>query len=318
MRNMLVSILRPLLDTIYWIVPNYGWAVVIFTVLIRVLLLPLDIKSRSSMKRMNDLKPKLDALNEKYANDQEKLQRKTAELYRKEKINPMSGCLPLLIQFPLLFGMLWVMQAIASEQIVNMLQVLQQGGEPTMQSWLWVKNVFCSDTLFAAVIPISRDLNSLQVTANVSQELIDSLKAFVNNPELYNPIMVKYGATVVDGIGNLMRAGTLPKWEILQVLNNPNGYYILPVLAAATQFLQTKLNPAETAQANATPGKPNTMGMFMKYFFPLMSLWICCTSSAGFSVYWLTSNVIAILQSVFINKYFEKKEAKAKAQENIR
>ena len=74
---------------------------------------------------------------------------------------------------------------------------------------------------------------------------------------------------------------------------------------------------AETAQANATPGKPNTMGMFMKYFFPLMSLWICCTSSAGFSIYWLTSNVIAILQSVFINKYFEKKEAKAKAQENI-
>ena len=269
MRNMLVSILRPLLDTIYWIVPNYGWAVVIFTVLIRVLLLPLDIKSRSSMKRMNDLKPKLDALNEKYANDQEKLQRKTAELYRKEKINPMSGCLPLLIQFPLLFGMLWVMQAIASEQIVNMLQVLQQGGEPTMQSWLWVKNVFCSDTLFAAVIPISRDLNSLQVTANVSQELIDSLKAFVNNPELYNPIMVKYGATVVDGIGNLMRAGTLlPKWEILQVLNNPNGYYILPVLAAATQFLQTKLDPAETAQAERHPRQAQHHGHVHEVLLP--------------------------------------------------
>ena len=187
-----------------------------------------------------------------------------------------------------------------------------------MQSWLWVKNVFCSDTLFAAVIPISRDLTSLQVTANVSQELIDSLKEFVNTPALYNPIMQQYGATVVESIGSLMRAGTLPKWEILQVLNNPNGYYILPVLAAATQFLQTKINPAETAQTNATPGKPNTMGMFMKYFFPLMSLWICCSSSAGFAVYWLTSNVIAILQSVFINKYFDMKEAKAKAaQENV-
>ena len=253
MRNMLVSILRPLLDTIYWIVPNYGWAVVIFTVLIRVLLLPLDIKSRSSMKRMNDLKPKLDALNEKYANDQEKLQRKTAELYRKEKINPMSGCLPLLIQFPLLFGMLWVMQAIASEQIVNMLQVLQQGGEPTMQSWLWVKNVFCSDTLFAAVIPISRDLNSLQVTANVSQELIDSLKAFVNNPELYNPIMVKYGATVVDDIGNLMRC---PSGRYCRCSITPTAITFCPCWPRRPSSFRPSSTPPRPLRPTPPPASP--------------------------------------------------------------
>ena len=317
MHNLLVSILRPLLETIYWIVPNYGWAVVIFTVVIRGVLLPLDIKSRRSMKRMSDIKPQLDALNAKYANDQEKLQRKTAELYKKEKINPMSGCLPLLIQFPLLFGMLWTMQAIASEEIIKIIQTLEAGGEPVLQSWLWVKNVFCSDTLYAAVVPIARDLTSLQATANVTQEAVDSARAFVNNAQLYNPIMVQYGATVVEGIGNLMRSGSLPSWEILQVLNNPNGYYILPVLAASTQFLQTKLNPAETAQATPN-GKPTTMGMFMKYFFPLMSLWICCTSSAAFSIYWLTANVIAILQNVIIGKYFDRKDAKAKAsQENI-
>ena len=317
MHNLLVSILRPRLETIYWIVPNYGWAVVIFTVVIRGVLLPLDIKSRRSMKRMSDIKPQLDALNAKYANDQEKLQRKTAELYKKEKINPMSGCLPLLIQFPLLFGMLWTMQAIASEEIIKIIQTLEAGGEPVLQSWLWVKNVFCSDTLYAAVVPIARDLTSLQATANVTQEAVDAARAFVNNAQLYNPIMVQYGATVVEGIGNLMRSGSLPSWEILQVLNNPNGYYILPVLAASTQFLQTKLNPAETAQATPN-GKPNTMGMFMKYFFPLMSLWICCTSSAAFSIYWLTANVIAILQNVIIGKYFDRKDAKAKAsQENI-
>lgn len=312
MHNLLVSILRPLLEFIYWIVPNYGWAVVLFTVAIRALLLPLDIKSRRSMKRMSDLKPQLDALSAKYANDKEKLQRKTAELYRKEKINPMSGCLPLLIQFPLLFGMLWTMQAIASEHMVEMIQTLEAGGQPVMQSWLWVKNVFCPDTLYAAVIPIARDLHSLQATANVTQEAVDAARAFVTNAQLYNPIMVEYGATVVKGIGDLMRSGTLPAWELLQVLNNPNGYYILPLLAAGTQFLQTKLNPAESGQTGPN-GKPGGMAMFMKYFFPLMSLWICCTSSAAFSIYWLTANVITILQSIFLNKYFEKKDAKAKA-----
>lgn len=312
MQNLLISILRPLLELIYWIVPNYGWTVVIFTVVIRAILMPLDIKSRKSMKRMSNLKPQLDALNAKYANDKEKLQRKTAELYKKEKINPMSGCLPLLIQFPLLFGMLWTMQAISSEHIVQIIQTLEAGGTPVLESWLWVKNVFCADTLFAAVIPISRDVMSLQATAHMSQEVVDAAKAFVNNAALYNPIMVEYGATVIDSIGNLMRAGTIPSWEFLQVLNNPNGYYILPVLAAATQFLQTKLNPTETPQQGG-----NSLAVFMKYFFPLFSLWICLSSSAAFAIYWLTANVIAILQNILIGKYLDRKEAQEKAsQEN--
>ncbi len=312
MQNLLISILRPLLELIYWIVPNYGWTVVIFTVVIRAILMPLDIKSRKSMKRMSNLKPQLDALNAKYANDKEKLQRKTAELYKKEKINPMSGCLPLIIQFPLLFGMLWTMQAISSEHIVQIIQTLEAGGTPVLENWLWVKNVFCADTLFAAVIPISRDVMSLQATAHMSQEVVDAAKAFVNNAALYNPIMVEYGATVIDSIGNLMRAGTIPSWEFLQVLNNPNGYYILPVLAAATQFLQTKLNPTETPQQGG-----NSLAVFMKYFFPLFSLWICLSSSAAFAIYWLTANVIAILQNVLIGKYLDRKEAKEKAsQEN--
>lgn len=310
MQNLLISILRPLLELIYWIVPNYGWTVVIFTLVIRAILMPLDIKSRKSMKRMSNLKPQLDALSAKYANDKEKLQRKTAELYRKEKVNPMSGCLPLLIQFPLLFGMLWTMQAISSEHIVQIIQTLEAGGTPVLESWLWVKNVFCADTLFAAVIPISRDVMSLQATAHVSQEAVDAAKAFVNNAALYNPIMVEYGATVIDSIGNLMRAGTIPSWEFLQVLNNPNGYYILPVLAAGTQFLQTKLNPTETPQQGG-----NSLAVFMKYFFPLFSLWICLSSSAAFAIYWLTANVIAILQNILIGKYLDRKEAKAKASE---
>ena len=224
----------------------------------------------------------------------------------------MSGCLPLIIQFPLLFGMLWTMQAISSEHIVQIIQTLEAGGTPVLENWLWDKNVFCADTLFAAVIPISRDVMSLQATAHMSQEVVDAAKAFVNHAALYNPFMVEYGATVIDSIGNLMRAGTIPSWEFLQVLNNPNGYYILPVLAAATQFLQTKLNPTETPQQGG-----NSLAVFMKYFFPLFSLWICLSSSAAFAIYWLTANVIAILQNVLISKYLDRKEAKEKAsQEN--
>ena len=145
-----------------------------------------------------------------------------------------------------------------------------------------------------------------------TEENDEEIEDAENNAALYNPIMVEYGATVIDSIGNLMRAGTIPSWEFLQVLNNPNGYYILPVLAAATQFLQTKLNPTETPQQGG-----NSLGVFLKYVFPLFSRWICLSSSAAFAIYWLTANVIAILQNVLIGKYLDRKEAKEKAsQEN--
>ena len=99
------DLLRSLLDLIYHVVPNYGWAVILFTLVIRLVLMPLDIKSKRSMKNMSKLQPQLEALNKKYAKDREKLNQKTQELYKKEKINPLSGCWPILIQIPVFFSL---------------------------------------------------------------------------------------------------------------------------------------------------------------------------------------------------------------------
>ena len=93
--NFISAFLKDILDFIFNLVGNYGWSVIIFTLLIRIVLLPLDIKSKKSMKRMNDIQPQMLALQKKYAKDQEKLNQKVSELYKKEKINPLSGCLPM-------------------------------------------------------------------------------------------------------------------------------------------------------------------------------------------------------------------------------
>ena len=107
------DLLRWILELIYRVIPNYGWAVIVFTLLIRILLLPFDIKSKRSMKRTAAIQPQLDALNKKYANDREKLAQKQQELYRREKINPLSGCLPMLLSMLILFPMFYVMREIS-------------------------------------------------------------------------------------------------------------------------------------------------------------------------------------------------------------
>jgi YidC/Oxa1 family membrane protein insertase len=93
------------LKYLYKIVGNYGWAIVIFSILIKVLLYPLTKKSYDSMRQMQELQPKLKALQEKYKEEPQKLNAETMKLYKTHGINPMGGCLPMLLQMPILFAL---------------------------------------------------------------------------------------------------------------------------------------------------------------------------------------------------------------------
>ncbi|MEG0511993.1 MAG: membrane protein insertase YidC, partial [Clostridia bacterium] len=128
--------LASVLSGINSVIGNYGWSMVVFTILIKALLIPMDYKSRKSMRRMSALAPQTAKLQKKYANDKEKLNQKTAELYRKEKINPMSGCVPMLISMPILFIMFAAMRIIANTELAKQAIDLLVTGVPTNESWL--------------------------------------------------------------------------------------------------------------------------------------------------------------------------------------
>ncbi len=297
--------LKVVLEFIYRFVGNYGWAVVLFTLLIRLVVMPLDIKSKKSMRRMTAIQPKMDALQKKYANDREKLNIKMNELYRKEKINPMSGCLPMLLSLPILFCMFDAMRVVANEHTVQMLLNMRDGVfQPSqMQSWLWVKNVYQPDSFMATIVPLFGDkLSSIGVVNGtlLTQENIDAVREFLSS-DAYRVIAEQFGAA-----GSFIYDAPLLMWRI-QIPAQFNGLFILPLLAGATQFFSSKLltpaNQAQSAQQQST----NKM---MTWFFPIFSIFICATSTAAFSIYWVAVNVIQIVQQFFINLYFEKQDAK--------
>ena len=118
--------LADILGGINSVLGNYGWSIMVFTLLIRLVLMPFDYKSRVSMRRMSDLQPQIAVLQKKYAKDQAKLNQKTSELYKKERINPLSGCLPLLLSYPILIAMFTAMRSFANQQVVKqILEILQ-------------------------------------------------------------------------------------------------------------------------------------------------------------------------------------------------
>ena len=304
------DILRWLLDLIYGMIPNYGVAIVIFVLIIRMCILPLDVKSRRGMKRMQDVQPRIDEINKKYAKDKERLNQKMADLYKKEKISPMSGCLPMLLTFPILFAMFAVMREVANEKTVEMIlgvkAALEAGNleyRPVLEGFLWIKNVFQPDSFMSTVVPAANADAMLGVSAfgALTQEMIDEAKAFLTT-DLYANWAAAYGNTS-------MYSAPLLMWTI-SIPQNFNGLFILPILSAATQFLASKFMGTNTPQP--TDQKQNSNQQMMKWFFPLFSLWICASSNAGFALYWVFANIIQVIQQLVINKWIDYSDSKKK------
>jgi YidC/Oxa1 family membrane protein insertase len=99
-----------LLKVIFGFIGDYGYSLIIFTLITKILLLPINIKQTESTKRMNEINPKMKEIQEKYKNDKEKMNQKLMELYKEHNYNPASGCLPSLIQMPILFAMFYVIR----------------------------------------------------------------------------------------------------------------------------------------------------------------------------------------------------------------
>lgn len=346
----ITNALRAVLDWIYTIIANYGWSIVIFTVLIKLVLIPLDIKNRKGMRKMAQIQPELNKLQKKYANDKQKLQQKQQEMMRKERYNPMSGCLPMLVQMPILFAMFGAMRALANEQIVQQVFTFLSGEVPVYEGWLWVKNIWMADSLFA---PITPDMNAIRMIpldvwqkiqqsispeqvqviiqhiTNAVPEFTPEMFSFVNNDSLQ--ALLPHISTALQQMPEYIeQVKPMPGWGNINlflfnvtIYLNYNGYLVLPVLAGLSQVLMTKLTPGASGAAPIPTGDQQgtaasqTQGTanFMKYFFPLFSVYITLTSNAAFALYWVVSNLIATVMSFFITKYFDrvdKREAQAK------
>ncbi len=358
------SILRGLQN----LLGSYGLAVIGFTLIVRICLFYFDFKSRKSMRKMSSVQPKVAMLQKKYANDRDKLNRKMSELYKQEGVSPLSGCLPMLLSYPILIIMFNAMRFYANDQVVfQVVDFLKQGGTvaPNYEPFLWIKNLYMADNPFVSAMP---NLSSLQLAAdswrnlNVLtldrvQELIGGIEPMIANSSL---TLTEVQAAFWDEMKAVAQQGDAQKWltflnstaegmkqsnlnRMLEILSNAmtstpyyqancgnsnlsvvllgniqkdwNGLIILPIASAVSQILMTKLNPSQqqpAAAGDAQAQASQSTGKFMMWFFPIFSLWICYSSTGAFALYWVASNLIAMIQTVAVNKYLDSKEKKDK------
>ena len=307
-------------------VGNWGWAMVVFTILIRLVLTPLDIRS---MRKTQLIQPKITELQKKYANDKEKLNQKTAELYKKEGVNPMSSCLPMLLTWPVLIIIFSAMRTAANQELLQQLTEILNNQTPTMEPWLWIKNLWMPDSLFSPSMP---NLNTLrQIPADMWKTwysgLGENLPILMQNLSLTAESFDNANLqATLQTLVNAMQANaeyasaiaTKDGWTFnliitqLTLVNGYNGYMILPILSAVTQIIMTKIMNAQQPKGSQANDQAAATSKMMNWFFPLFSLYICFGYSSAFALYWVTGNLVMMAQTVMINKLLDNKDKKAK------
>lgn len=329
--NFLNTLLLTIMKGLHTVINNYALTIIVFTILIKLVVMPLNLKSRRSTQRMTSVQPKMLALQEKYKDDQEKLNQKMQELYRKEGVNPMGGCLPMIISMFILFAMFYALRTFANEQLVT--QFLTFYHNPTIDpstltdGFLWIRNLWMPDSPFATYMP---DVQSLQlvdfgVWNDVSARLAASgfipealhfadrnaMMTYITDvvtPFIASEAYAPYIAPVT-GLGNLSILGLIR----FTVYQHGNGWFVLPILSVATQLLMQKITMKQTMEANPQMGSQKVM----LYLMTFMSLYFCAIYNSAFALYWVVSNVYALVESVAFDRYFKSQNRKAAKAEEV-
>ena len=276
-----------IMRVIYNLVGNYGIAILLFTLVTKLALFPLGIKQQKSTAKMALFKPKIDALNKKYANNKEKLNQETSKLYSEEGFSPFSGCLPMLIQLPIIFGLM---------SVIN----------------YPLTHIFGLGKDIARATEIATEyFGGAEIAKNQVQiKIVEAVKA---SPHLFSELGDNFVSTVsgfkLDFFGiNLASVPTFA-WNLL---------LIIPILAGVTAFISSiltqKLNEASMGTQAQQGGGAMKM---MMYFMPLVSLGFAFTLPAGVGLYWSYSNLFALLQTFILSKWFSPKKLQEKVQQEM-
>ena len=286
-----------LLDWLYQLTSSYGLALILFAILVKVILFPATAKSKKSSMKMSRLTPRLQEIQKKYANDQQKQSQEIQALYKEEGVSMGGGCLwallPLLILLPL--------YTVVRQPIQYMLHESKEVADAVVQGM------------------------ALGTTHAFPQ--LDAVAAIYKDPAKYADILAAAGASArtMEGLNfsflGSIDLGAIPQfnifadtwvWDFAHI-----GTFLIPILSAGSQVLsmvisQRMNNSVITNEKGvqdkeaAKNSQANQTGKVMMWMMPIMSLWIGFTLPAAMSLYWFVQGVVATAMDVYLTKKYRK------------
>jgi len=322
--NFFGSMLNAIFEGVIAVSPEYtlGIAIIVFTLVTRLLLTPLQLSQQRTSRGMSRLQPEMQRIQNKYKNkkDQESQAQYSQEvqaLYKKYKINPVAGCLPLLIQFPIIIALFNVLREPAvyikrlGNEYTNIAQTMMEK-VPDYQTLLegFKKAVTSSSrqqydlTQTESLSKFLSHLNSGQWKEFLSKISGDAQTVLEQTLQTKQNVEMFFGVNLVDTPDMLIKSGM---WLALLVplISGASTFIFSKITMASTTSMQkTASDGSNNAQANTTESMMKTMNIMM----PVMTAMFAYTMPIGLSVYWIAGNIIMMGQQWFVNKIVIRQE----------
>ncbi len=289
-----------LLDWLYQLTSSYGLALILFALAVKIILYPIQAKSKKGMMKMSRMQPRVQAIQKKYADDPAKQNQMVQELYRKEGVSMTGGCLwsfvPLLLLLPL--------YQVVRQPIVYM---LHESSDTAAKIVEIIKNA--DPSLFG-----KNNYYDQMIAARHIPEFLSAIQAELPNLREATQAGINFTFLGID-------LGTVPQFNVFAsswVWNWANiGAFLIPIFSAGSQvlsmFVSQKMNNSVITnekglqdEETAKKSQQNQSTQVMMWMMPLMSLWIGFTVPNALSLYWFVQGVIAMLQDIYLTKHYRK------------
>lgn len=289
MFNFCADIFGYILNWIYFLVKNYGFAIIIFSVLVKLAMLPLSIKQQKTLKKNEKIQKEMKILQIKHKGNPERLNQEMMELYRREKINPFGGCFSLIIQMVLIIAMFMLVKSPITymtkteENTINaQIDVIkQENGENSISNQypeMSIVKYLQDKNLTDNEMYINMDFCGLDLS-KVPQENLNDITVYII-PALY----------VISSVISIKITNNATK-KMTQNTETSNA-------------LTNKEDDRELDQAEMAAQMNKSMSLMM----PILSVSISLVAPLGLALYWLVNNIIMIIERLILNKLFSKEE----------
>ena len=288
----------------YNLTSSYGMAIILFTLVVKLILLPFQMKSKRSMIRMNRLSGKMQEIQKKYANNQAKMNEEIQKLYEEEGVSPMSGCLWSFLPLPILLALYSIMRQpithfmLLSESVVQDLVAKVTTAGVDMSSIVQMKDGAAVVSNGVTQLQPYGQINLVKAITEYAPDAASGIDGWINLD--YNFLGLDLSATPSTAFSNFSLT-----WPII-------GLILIPILAGGFQLLMTRITMKQQPQQEG-PGAGSTK--MMMYMMPLMSVYIAFIMPAALGIYWIAQSVFSAVQEFVLGKFYTKK---MEAEENAR
>ena len=284
-----------LVRLLYNLTGSYGMAIILFTVVLKIILLPFQLKSKKSMMRMNRMNGKIQEIQKKYANNQVKMQEEMQKLYQEEGVSPMSGCLWSFLPLPILLALYSIMRQpithlmMLSNDVVQELVAKITAMGVDMSGIVMMKNGAAVVKDGVTQLQPYGQINLVKAVTEHYPEAAAGIDGWIDLD--FNFIGLDLAATP----SSVLKTVSF-QWAII-------GLILIPILAGLFQLLMSIYTMKSQSQDGAAAGSMKGM----MYMMPLMSVYIGFIMPAALGIYWIAQSVFSLIQEVIMTKFFNKK-----------